>query len=703
MNDRSVYLTNALTGWGGDDEKLLAFEEFRVEREAAGTVKRSQPILVVIGNPPYNGFPGVRGEDDADLVQAYKQGLSDPPWEITKNKLDDYYIRFYRVAERRIAELTGRGIICFVSNFGWLGDPSAVVMRKRLLQEFDGIYVDNLNGDSRETGKKTPDGKPDPSVFSSKLSSTGIQVGTAVALLVRTDPRRAEEPSVLYRDFWGAKKRAELEASLAQPQAEPEYQRLSPAENNWHRLRPWRPRLGYESWPIVTELAEDGAELGLNENRGEALISLDRQPLLERMQHFLDRGTAFDELDPTLVAGLLSPWADYDAEATRTAMLASSPFDPDRMKRVQVRPFDVRWAYVDATPKLWNRPRPRFLDAARVGSDFLLIRKRAPRALDGAAVLLSPQLVDQHVLHKDAYAIPLLLGWPDADSHERLFAIEDEHDGAAAWRPNLSRVARDYLAGLGYDGVDTSRTSARLLWLHVLAIGYSPLYLKENGDAIRSDWPRVPLPTTAETLEGSATLGAQIAALLDIETPLPGLDESTRDRFRRVAVIERTDGGSVTGNDRALTTGWGVAQRRKQRSGVESRVVMPGDGATVRRPRTDEEHDVLEDAQATQLGDEVVDVYLNERTCWRGVPEAVWNYKIGGYQVLRKWLSYRELGILGRPLSVSEARQFTSIARRLTELVLLQPALDANYRAATGAVDQDPFPELAAIERGWEA
>jgi predicted helicase len=166
---------------------MFPFEEFRSERQAAGDVKRVKPILVVIGNPPYNGFTGVGDELEGDLVAPYKEGLSAAPWEITKNKLDDYYVRFFRVAERRIAEVTDRGVISFVSNFGWLGDPSAVLMRRHLLNAFDQIYIDNLNGDSRETGKKTPEGKPDPSIFSSKLSPSGIQVGAAISLLVRTN------------------------------------------------------------------------------------------------------------------------------------------------------------------------------------------------------------------------------------------------------------------------------------------------------------------------------------------------------------------------------------------------------------------------------------------------------------------------------------------------------------------------------------
>ncbi len=258
----------------------------------------------------------------------------------------------------------------------------------------------------------------------------------------------------------------------------------------------------------------------------------------------------------------------------------------------------------------------------------------------------------------------------------------------------MSRYAIAYLAELGYDDVTTSRSTARVLWLHALAIGYSPLYLEENGDAIRNGWPRIPLPPTRDLLEDSAALGARVAALLDVDVALPGIDTTASARVRSVASIERVDGQTPGPSDLDLGAGWGVVQMRKQKSGATSRIIMPGDGRTDKRPRTAAERDGATTSELRLLGDEVVDVYLNAKTCWRGVPEAVWNFKIGGFQVLRKWLSYRERAVLGRGLTVQEAREFRSIARRLTELVLMEPELDTAYRAATGSADQDPLPEL---------
>jgi len=170
--------------------------------------------------PPYNGFAGVSPAEEGGLVEPYKVGLADK-WDITKNKLDDLYIRFFRIAERRVAEQTGKGIICFVSNSSWLGDPSAVVMRERLLSEFDTITIDHLNGDSRETGKKTPDGKPDPSIFSTPLNPSGITRGVAISMLVRTADHGGSAKKVEYRDFWGQNKREQLEPRRRAPVRKP--------------------------------------------------------------------------------------------------------------------------------------------------------------------------------------------------------------------------------------------------------------------------------------------------------------------------------------------------------------------------------------------------------------------------------------------------------------------------------------------------
>ena len=88
---------------------------------------------------------------------------------------------------------------------------------------------------------------------------------------------------------------------------------------------------------------------------------------------------------------------------------------------------------------------------------------------------------------------------------------------------NLSPTARAYLTSLELPDPDTDQATAELIWYHALAIGYSPVYLSENADGIRQDWPRIPLPKAKDSLLASAALGRQVAALLDTEAPVPGV------------------------------------------------------------------------------------------------------------------------------------------------------------------------------------
>jgi hypothetical protein len=265
-----VYLTNALTGWEPlDAEKEKAFQamfpELREEQTEARKVKQQVPILVILGNPPYNAFAGTAPtKEEKESIALYKAGLI-KKWGIKKFNLDELYVRFFRMAERRIAEQTGQGVVCLISNFSYLADPSFVVVRQRFLSEYDRLWIDNMNGDSRETGKRTPDGKPDPSVFSTEYNKAGIRVGTTVSLLVRK-PEREGKTLVRFRQFWGSSKRADLLNSLNAPNINSDYQSLQPVQDNRYSFRPSDVSRDYLGWPRLIDVFEE-MFVGLEECR----------------------------------------------------------------------------------------------------------------------------------------------------------------------------------------------------------------------------------------------------------------------------------------------------------------------------------------------------------------------------------------------------------------------------------------------------
>ena len=217
-NERpSVFLTNALTGWEPRTTKPLPFPELEEERDRAERVKQETPILVILGNPPYNGFAGMAVDEERELSEAYRttKRVRRPEGQ----GLNDLYIRFFRMAERRIAEKTGQGMVCFISNYSWLDGLSFTGMRERYLEAFDAIRIDCLNGDKYKTGKVAPDGSPDPSIFSTEGDPVGIQVGTAITTLVRKADH-APTGEIGVRQLWGQAKREELlESSEAEPDA----------------------------------------------------------------------------------------------------------------------------------------------------------------------------------------------------------------------------------------------------------------------------------------------------------------------------------------------------------------------------------------------------------------------------------------------------------------------------------------------------
>ena len=230
-------------------------------------------------------------------------------------------------------------------------------------------------------------------------------------------------------------------------------------------------------------------------------------------------------------------------------------------------------------------------------------------------------------------------------------------------RPNLSGAAQRYLHRIGADLED--------LFHHVLATLHDPAYRKANAGALRMEWPRIPLPGwpdgeadgAPEALAASAARGRELARLLDPDTPVPSVTQGAlRPEVAAIAVPSTTDGRNMTGDDFAITAGWGHYGTGE--------AVMPGQGRIVEREYTPEERAALGNS-ITTLGARTLDVYLNDRAFWRNVPAAIWGYKLGGYQVLKKWVSYRERDVLGRALSPEEVMYFAEMARRVAELLSL--------------------------------
>ena len=643
-NERAgVFLTNALTGWEPHTTKPLPFPELEEERDRAERVKQNTPILVILGNPPYNGYAGMAVDEERVLSDAYRvtKRVRKPEGQ----GLNDLYVRFFRMAERRIAEKTGQGVVCFISNYSWLDGLSFTGMRERYLEAFDAIRIDCLNGDKYKTGKTTPDGTPDPSIFSTPSDPVGIQVGTAITTLVRKADH-APAQTIGFRHLWGRAKREDL---LETAETDPNvlYDTIEPVLPLGLPLVRTAVSEEYFDWPTLPDLFPVSFP-GVNTARDGFLVDIDLSRLKARLSDYFNTDLSHDEIARRYPSAMKTI-ARLDVRMVRETLLTRGGPDEAGFVRLAYRPFDNRWLYWEADTYLLDRPRPDY----------------KPHIFDGNMWLGANKREIQDFSH--GTLIHHIGGWKLGNWGIHFFPLclrEDsmEIGKSSTRRPNLSSAARRYLDRLDL-GVED-------LFHHILAVLHDPAYREANADALRMDWPRIPLPgwpdgdasEAVETLARSAARGRELAALLDPETPVSGVTTGTlRPEVAAIAVPATVDGRNMTGDDFALTAGWG-------HYGTGD-AVMPGQGRVVERAYTPDERAALGDAISV-LGQTTFDIYLNGNAYWRNVPANVWRYKLGGYQVLKKWLSYRERGVLGRALLPEEVGYFAEVARRIGAMLM---------------------------------
>ncbi len=665
-----VFLTNALTGWEPHTTKPLPFPELEEERDRAGRVKQDTPILVILGNPPYNGFAGMAVDEERELSDAYRttKKVRRPEGQ----GLNDLYVRFFRMAERRIAEKTGQGIVCFISNYSWLDGLSFTGMRERYLEAFDAVRIDCLNGDKYKTGKVAPDGTTDPSIFSTEGDPVGIQVGTAIATLVRK-AEHAPAEAVGFRHLWGQGKRAEL-LETAEAETTALYEGIRPTLPLGLPFAPAAVSVEWFDWPSLPDLFPVSFP-GVMTGRDGFLIDIDLNRLKTRMIDYFDAAVSHEEIAQRY-PGAMKTTPRFDARLGRESLLARGGPNKDSFVRHAYRPFDNRWLYWEADTKLLDEKRADYRPHVFEGNLWLAANKREIQEFTHGNLV-------RHVG-----------GWKLGNWGTHFFPLwlhdDDVEMGKNATIPrlNLSGATQRYIERLGISAED--------LFHHVLSVLHNPAYREANAGALRMEWPRIPLPgwpapgtagvspasiypalppaseqglaspdretaKAADALARSAARGRELVALLDPDTPVPGVTTGAlRPEIAAIAVPATTDGRNMTGDHFALTAGWG-------HFGAGG-AVMPGQGRIVERAFTREERAAIRDTLPA-FGKTTFDVYLNDRAFWRNVPAEIWNYKLGGYQVLKKWLSYRERGILDRPLRPEEIQHFTDTARRIAAIL----------------------------------
>ena len=267
-----VYLTNTLEE-GFHPEETIGFAEYIAEEaDAAATVKKDEPIEVIIGNPPYSGISANTGEWITDLIDTYKKVDGEPLGE-RKHWLNDDYVKFIRFGQWRIQQ-TGRGVLAFITNHGYLENPTFRGMRQSLMQTFTDIYLVNLHGNANKK-ETTPEGGEDKNVFD-------IRQGVAIGIFVK-EPGRSGPAKVHHTDLWGLRK-DKYEWLSVEDTRGTEWTEIVPSspsylftEQNTHLLEEYK-----RGWKVTEAMPVHTA--GIVTARDKFVSDLDRSKLLSRIE-----------------------------------------------------------------------------------------------------------------------------------------------------------------------------------------------------------------------------------------------------------------------------------------------------------------------------------------------------------------------------------------------------------------------------------
>ncbi len=470
-----VYLTNSLEEAHPDAQTLFA-SWLAAEANEANAIKRDMPVMVALGNPPYNVSTQNKGAWIQNLIADYKKDLN----EKNINSLSDDYIKFIRYAEHYI-EKTGYGIVGYISNNSFLDGVTHRQMRKHLLETFDTIYIYDLHGSAKKK-ETSPDGSPDKNVFE-------IQQGVSISIFIKHNPKNN-----------GKKTLAEVYHSELYGTRQTKF--LALWENNLNDSG--FKKLEY-SEPYYFFVPKDFS--GTKK---------------------YDKGFSINNIFPSHVAGIKthrdSIVINDNLNNLRTNVLQyiglQEKFEHDKVKQITYRPFDSQLIYYDT--KLVERHRYDKMYHS-LFPNFALLCGRQTKMGAADQFFISNRISEMKTAESStgSYHFPLYL-YPTSNHQLSL-------DGEQKRTPNLdpkivTQIAKKLALKFIPDHEDPKadgKTAFSPLDLldYIYAILHSPKYRETYKEFLKIDFPRVPYPENAESFWQLVALGREIRLLHLLESP----------------------------------------------------------------------------------------------------------------------------------------------------------------------------------------
>jgi predicted helicase len=639
----AVFLTNALDP--AEAQSTLPLGKFiSDEANAASTIKSEKPIMVVLGNPPYQGqSPNassrrvysrtVKGKAQyrtiktaiGELLEDYYQVDGKPLGEQNPKWLQDDYVKFIRLGQSRIED-TSQGILAYVTNHTYLDAPTFRGMRQNLLQSFDHIYILDLHGSTRRR-EINPDGTADENVFDQ------IQQGVSIVIFIKTTTS-LDAATVHYADLWGTreKKYKWLETHDLSSIQWTDFTPTGP----FYNFRPENVALR-EEWDEAPSLTEIFPlfSTGIVTHRDHFAIDTRADRLQERLEDFCDpkktheqvRIKYFGTKSRTTSSGITYKAGDnrdWQLADRRTALMA----DKDRknaIEKITHRPFDNRHIiyHRDAIDSMKYDVMRHMTSDQNLG--LISARSNKSSIQDQFFITDLMSEVKAGEATTGSVLFPLWLYGSDSDT---LFDLE------AGRKANLGSTVPDLLSPLGLvlsqdaRGDLESTAGPEDVLAYVYSISYSRAYRVRYESFLRSDYPRIPFTSDIETFRTLVVLGHRLISL-------------------HLLSSDEVDNGPAMAPSK----------------GDYSVEKIPVSQRWVPSLSDEMEGSIILNSSSGPDG---------EAQIINGVPQEVWNYSIGGHQVIHKWLDAR----IGDQLTFDETIHLIRSINAIKQTIDIQDSLD---------------------------
>lgn len=485
-----VFLTNTLEE-AHELSKLPGFTSWLAEEaNAAADIKKDSPVMVVLGNPPYSGHSSNKGRWIEGLMAEYKRSpaLKKPA---QAKWLSDDYVKFIRFAQWRISQ-TGHGVVGFVTNHGYLDNPTFMDMRESLLREFDDIYLLDLHGSSKKK-EKSLDGGKDENVFD-------IQQGVAIGLFVRRtngEHHSRGHARVFHSDLYGSRK-DKYDWLDGHALASTTWKEIVPAAPAYLFVPQDADRLvEYEQgWSLRDIFAPNGDPApGIVTTHDEFAISWTAEEATKKVEQLLATNTEAEARELFKLCKQ-DQWRYHRAKTE----LASGQWK-SKIVPILYRPFDMRWTVYDRNVAVHRRERAS--DHMLQPSNLGLCTTRTSEISRGwEHVWVTSGLIQHHTvsLKEVNYLFPLWISGREATdlldtpSQERTANLAPEFMQALELAVSRRPTPEDTLA-------------------YLYSVLFSPSYRTRYAEFLKRDFPRVPLTANSTLFDQLVDAGRELIAL----------------------------------------------------------------------------------------------------------------------------------------------------------------------------------------------